>query len=104
MHGFQSYTLNFQAGSGNLNNLWVLFGVPTSHGAQSAIRVSTPTNGQTILTPPCNVAVCVISRTNVPAAVFRDTNYFTVQLNNIRVNPTILRTNTWADLAAMTTN
>lgn len=104
MHGSEYYTLNFQPGSGNLNNLWVLFGVPTTHGAQTAVSVTSPTNGQTILTSPYGVPVFVISRTNVPAQVFQDTNYFTVQLNNIRVNPTILRTNTWAGLAAMTTN
>jgi hypothetical protein len=104
MHGYEYYTLNFQPGSGNLNNLWVLFGVPTTHGAQTAIGMTSPTNGQTIITPPCNVPVFVISRTNVPATTFQDTNYFTVQLNNIMVNPAILRTNTWAAMASMTTN
>jgi len=104
MHGYEYYTLNFQPGSGNLNNLWVLFGVPTTHGAQTAISMTSPTNGQTIITAPCNVPVFVISRTNVPATTFQDTNYFTVQLNNIMVNPTILRTNTWAAMATMTTN
>ena len=104
MHGYEYYTLNFRPGSGNVNNLWVLFGVPTTHGAQTAISVTSPTNGQTIITPPCSVPVFVISRTNVPAQVFQDTNYFTVQLNNIRVNPSLLRTNTWAGMAGMTTN
>ena len=103
-HGYEYYTLNFQPGSGNLNNLWVLFGMPTTHGAQTALSVTTPTNGQTVITSPNSVPVFVISRTNVPAQVFQDTNYFTSQLCNIRVNPTILRTNTWADLASMTTN
>jgi len=104
MHGYEYYTLNFQPGSGNLNNLWVLFGVPTTHGAQMAVSMTSPTNGNTIITQPNSVPVFVISRTNVPARVFQDTNYFTVQLNNIRVNPAILRTNTWAGLASMTTN
>ena len=104
MHGFESYTLNFQAGSGNLNKLWVLFGVPTSHGAQSALTMSGPTNGQLIISPPCGVPAFVIGRTNMPAGIFTDTNYFTMQLNNTRVNPTLLRTNTWTDLATMTTN
>jgi len=104
MHGYEYYTLNFQPGSGNLNNLWVLFGLPSTHGAQAVLSVTTPTNGQTILTPPYGVPVYAISRTNVPAQIFQDTNYFTVQLNNIRVNPAILRTNTWAGLAAMPTN
>ena len=104
MHGLESYTLHFQPSSGNLTNLWVLFGVPTSHGAQSAVSMSCPTNGHLILTPPCGVPVFEISRTNVPAAVFTDTNCFTVQLSNIRVNPTMLRTNTWASMKTMTTN
>jgi transglutaminase-like putative cysteine protease len=104
MHGYEYYTLVFRTGSGNLNNLWVVFGVPTTHGAQSAISVTSPTNGQTIITPPCSVPVFVISRTNVPAATFQDTNYFTVRLSNIRDNPTILRTNTWADMAALGAN
>jgi len=104
MHGFETYTLNFQLGSGNLNDLWVVFGVPTSHGAQTAISVTNPTNAQTIVTPPCGIPVSVIGRTNVPAAVFSDTNYFTVQLNDICVNPAILRTNTWAEMGSLSTN
>ena len=39
MHGFETYTLDFQAGSGTINDLWVLFGVPTSHGARKAWSV-----------------------------------------------------------------
>jgi transglutaminase-like putative cysteine protease len=103
-HGYEYYTLAFQPGSGNLNNLWVVFGIPTSHGAQKVISVTSPTNGETIITAPNSVPVFVISRTNVPATTFQDTNYFTAQLNNIRVNPAILQTNTWAGLASMTTN
>jgi hypothetical protein len=37
----------------------------------------------------------------VAAATFLDTDAFVVQLNRMRVNPTILRTNTWADMGAL---
>lgn len=104
MHGMESYTLTYQPGSGTIPNLYVLFGMPTTHGAQSVISVISPTNGQIILTPPYGVPVIEIARTNVPASTFQDTNRFTVQLNRIRVNPTLLRTNTWAEMAALTTN
>ena len=46
----------------------------------------------------------LIGRTNVPAAQFQGTNHFTVELSNIRVNPALLRTNTWADMSALTAN
>jgi transglutaminase-like putative cysteine protease len=104
LHGFETYSLSFEPGSGNVNDLWVVSGIPSTHGAQSAVSVTSPTNGQTIITPPHNIPVLVIGRTNVPAATFQDSNYFTVQLSNFRVNPGILRTNTWADMAAMPTN
>jgi transglutaminase-like putative cysteine protease len=39
----------------------------------------------------------------VAAATFQDTNRFVVELSRVRVNPTILRTNTWADMSSLTT-
>jgi transglutaminase-like putative cysteine protease len=104
MHGVESYTLIYQPGSGTIPNLYILFGMPTTHGAQSIISVTSPTNGQIILTPPYGVPVIEIARTNVLASTFQDTNRFTVQLNRVRVNPTLLRTNTWASMDALTTN
>ena len=104
MHGFETYTLAFQPGSGTIADLNVVFGVPTTHGAQSVISVSPPTNSNYIVTQPYGIPVYEIARTNVAAGTFSDTNSFVVQLSRIRVNPTILRTKTWADMAALTSD
>ncbi len=102
MHGFETYSLSYS--NATVSNLGVLFGVPTTHGAQTVVSVSSPVGGQVTNTPPFGIPLCVVSRTNASAGVYQDTNYFTMQLNSICVNPAMLRTNTWADLAAMTTN
>ncbi len=104
MHGYETYSLSFQPGSGTLSHLWVVGGVPSVHGAQTAVLDTPPTNGLITNVPPYGIPVWQVSRTNVPASTFQDTNYFSVQLNKMRVNPTMLRTNTWADMAAMSTN
>jgi hypothetical protein len=104
MHGFQSSVFTFQPGSGTIGYIHVLFGVPTSHGAQSIIATAGSTNGSSVVTAPYGVPVFQITRTNVPAATFQDTNTFVAQLNKIRVNPGILRTNTWANMSTLTTN
>jgi len=104
MHGSQICTLNFQAGSGTIHNLWVLFGVPTSHGAQQALSVTAPLNAQTVVTAPYGLPIFEVGRTNVPAATFQDTNAFVVQVSNMRVNPTLLRTGTWSNMNSLTAN
>jgi len=104
LYGYESYQLNFQPGSGTIGSLWVVSGVPSVHGAQSAVNTSPPADGLFTNVPPYGVPVCQITRNNAPAGTFEDTNYFAVQVNRMRVNPSILRTNTWADLAAMSTN
>lgn len=105
MHGTESYSLELEPDDGTIPNLYVLFGCPTSHGAQNVISVTgPPAAGAAIVTQPYGVPVFQIARTNVPAGTYQDTNAFTIQLNCFRVNPTILRTNTWADMAALPTN
>ena len=104
MHGSETSILNFQPGSGTIPNLWVLFGVPTSHGAQLAISDTAPSNAQTVVTSPYGVPIFEIARTNASAAIYQDTNTFVMQLSNMRVNPTLLRTVTWAAMNSMTTN
>jgi transglutaminase-like putative cysteine protease len=104
MHGSETSILNFQPGSGTIGNLWVFFGLPTSHGAQQAISVSAPANAQTIVTAPYGLPLFEIARTNAPAAIFQDSTSFVVQLSNMRVNPTLLRTVTWAEMNSLTTN
>ena len=104
MHGSETSTLIFQPGSGTINNLWVLFGVPTSHGAQQAISVTAPFNAQTVITSPYGLPIFEIGRTNVPPATFQDSNTFVVQVSNMRVNPALLRTGTWSNMNSLTTN
>ncbi len=96
LHGSVINVANFQSGSGNIPNVYVIFGQPSTHGAQCLIAASGPPNGQSVVTPPYGIPVFQIARTNVSSGTFQDTNPFTVQLNNIRVNPTLLRTATWA--------
>ena len=59
---------------------------------------------QTVVTPPYGAPLFQLAWTNVPAATFQGTDTFNVQLSRARVNPGLLRTNTWAGLAALTTN
>jgi len=104
MHGSETYEVGFQPGSGNIGNLYVLMGQPTSHGAQSVLSVSPPPGAQTVVTPPYSAPLFQLAWTNVPAATFQGTDTFNVQLSRARVNPGLLRTNTWAGLSALTTN
>ena len=104
LHGSVINIANFQSGSGNIPNIYVIFGQPTTHGSQSVIAAPGPPNGQSVVTPPYGIPVFQIARTNVPAATFNDTNTFTMQLNCIRVNPTILRLVTWSNMNSLTTN
>jgi transglutaminase-like putative cysteine protease len=98
MTGSQRKILTFQLGSGTISNLYVVFGVPTTHGAQKAISVSGPVNGRKIYTSPNDVPVFEVARLNVPAACFEDIEKFTVQLYRVRVNSSLLRKATWADM------
>lgn len=104
MHGSETSILNFQPGSGTIGNLWVFFGVPTTHGAQQALSVTAPANAQSIVTSPYGLPLFEIARTNVPAATFQSSNTFVVKLSNMRVNPTLLRAVTWSNLNSLTTN
>ncbi len=104
MHGYEYSSIAFEPGSGTIGNIWTLFGAPSTHGAQQALSVTPPLNAQTLITDPYGIPIYQVGRTNVPAATFNDTNTFTVQLNNIRVNPTILRTVTWSNMASLGSN
>jgi hypothetical protein len=104
MGGIETSDLIFQPGSGTIPNFWVVFGSPTSHGAQNVISVTGPSNAASIITPPYGIPVFALAWTNAPAGTYQESVSFTAQLNNMRVNPTILRSVTWADMDAMTTN
>jgi hypothetical protein len=98
MCGSETRTLNFKPGSGTIPSLYVLFGVPTTHGAQRAISASGPPNSHKIVTPPNGAPLFEVARINVPAATFVDADSYCVQLNRIRVNQFLLRAATWADM------
>jgi transglutaminase-like putative cysteine protease len=102
--GTEESTASFQPGSGTMADLWVVFGSPTSHGAQNIISVTAPANSTSIVTAPYGLPVLVVARTNAVAGTFQQSESFTAQLNSMRVNPTLLRTNTWAQLSALPTN
>jgi len=102
-NGTESYILSFAPG-GTLSSLYVVFGVPTTHGAQTVLSVSGPADAEYIATPPYGEPIFQTSWLNVAAGTFSDTNNFVVQLSRTRVNPAILRTNTWADMSTLSTN
>jgi transglutaminase-like putative cysteine protease len=104
MHGWESNSLSFQPGSGTIGSLEIFFGVPTTHGAQQAFSVTPPANAQSLVTAPYGLPLFEIARTNVPAGTFQDQDSFVVQLSNMRVNPTLLRAATWAEMTSLGTN
>lgn len=102
--GVETSKADFQPGSGTISDLWIIFGSPTSHGAQNMRSVTVPSNSTTIVTAPYSVPVFVVGRTNVPTAVYEQSESFTAQLSAMRVNPALLRTNTWAQMSALPAN
>jgi transglutaminase-like putative cysteine protease len=103
--GSEVCTLSNLPGSGAISYLVDVFGYPTSHGAQSVISVNLPTNSQYLVTAPSGAPVIAIMRTNIPVGgVFQDTISCVAQVNNVRVNPSILRTVTWSNMDMLTTN
>ncbi len=102
--GVESSIANYGPDSGTIDDLWIVFGSPTSHGAQNVLSVTAPSNSTSIVTAPYGVPVLVVGRTNVPPAVFQQTENFTAQLSSMRVNPALLETNTWAQMSALPTN
>lgn len=104
MNGSQTSVLNFQSGSGTIPSLFIVFGYPTTHGAQAVSIVNMPSNAQQVVTSPYAAPVVGLMRTNVAAANFVDTTSYTVKLSRIRVNPTLLRAVTWAEMSTMATN
>jgi transglutaminase-like putative cysteine protease len=102
-NGSESYLLTFAPG-GAPPLLYVLFGVPTTHGAQTVLSVDGPADADLIVTAPYNLPIFQTTFSNSSATTFSDTNNFVVQLSRTRVNPAVLRTNTWADMSTLATN
>jgi transglutaminase-like putative cysteine protease len=100
-HGAVSRTITFSSG-GNLTNLYVLLGVPTTHGAQTVLATTAPAGSTTVVTQPYSLPVYQILDSNVPTGTFTFSNSFTVTLSNMRVNPALLRKITWASLHSLT--
>jgi transglutaminase-like putative cysteine protease len=104
MNGIETSILNFQPGSGVIPNLWVLFGSPTTHGAQNVLSVMGPSNAVSVVTPPYNIPVYAITWSNALAGTFQENETFMAQLNSMSVNPSILRSITWAQMQALPAN
>jgi len=102
MRGTETDVLRFKSGSGTIGNIWVLYGAPTSHGAQTVIAAPGPINSTLVITPPNDMPLFEISRANIRAGDISDGQAFTSKLSSIRINPNILRQTTWNDMAAMT--
>jgi len=104
VNGSETSIVYYQPGSGSIDNLWVLFGDPTTHGAQTVLGVTAPSNAAVVVTAPDSVAIFNLARTNATPGTFQDTESFTARLNRMRVNPSLLRAVTWADLAGLSSN
>jgi hypothetical protein len=102
--GSETTVIDCEPDAGYSNVVWLVFGEPSTHGAQSVISVSGLTNALSVVTPPDGVPVLQLARTNPPTATFQDTEYFTANLSRVRVNPGLLREVTWADMAGMSSN
>jgi hypothetical protein len=102
--GTEEADLSFEPGSGSLDNLWIVFGVPTSHGAQEVFSVTAPSNAAKIVTPPYGLAVFCNGWTNAAPGLFQLSETFSAQISAMRVKPALLRTNTWTQMAALSTN
>ncbi|HTS18276.1 MAG TPA: transglutaminase domain-containing protein [Verrucomicrobiae bacterium] len=103
--GYEESVLNFEPGVGTIDTLYVLYGIPTTHGAQQAISVTAPASSQTIVTAPYTESISQLTYTNLtPPSTLLSSNSFYAQLSQIRVNPTILRTNTWAAMSQLSSN
>lgn len=104
MAGTEQAYYSFQPGSGTIPFLHVILGSPTSHGAQQILSLTGPTNAQNIVTPPYGIPVFSANWTNVAAGLFQPSVSFVAQLSSMKVNPTLLRTNTWAQMSALPAN
>ena len=100
LFGTLSSTETFRAGSGTIGLFAKAFGVPSTHGAQEAISFEPPAGGVLVTTEPYGRVICEVLRPNCPAGSYTDTSRFRVRAYNMRVNPTLLRGATWADLGA----
>lgn len=102
--GMEQGDYSFMPGRGNLSYLHVIFGEPTSHGGQQILSVTAPTNAASIITAPYSVPVFSVNWTNAPAGLFEPSVTYVAQLSSMRVNPALLRTNTWAQMSALPAN
>ncbi|MGD1020632.1 MAG: transglutaminase domain-containing protein [Verrucomicrobiia bacterium] len=100
-NGYESYLLTFIS---NPTLLYVVFGNPTTHGAQTVLSVNGPADAELIVTAPYSLPIFQTVFSNSSASTFSDTNNFVVQVSRTRVNPTVLRTNTWADMSSLASN
>ncbi len=87
-NGSESYLLSFSV---NPTLLYVVFGDPTTHGAQTVLSVNGPADADLIVTAPYNLPIFQTTFSNSSDSTFSDTNNFVVQLSRTRVNPIILR-------------
>lgn len=104
MAGTEQANYSFQPGSGTIPYLHIIMGSPTSHGGQQVLSLTGPTNAQNIVTAPYGVPVFSANWTNISAGLFQPSVSFVAQVSSMRVNPTLLRTNTWAQMSALPTN
>jgi len=90
--------LNFQAGSGTINNLAIMMGSPPDLPTQIMLSTNLPPNAQVITTASQGIKVCQISYTNVLAQTFTNTESFTAKLSSLAVNSSLLKQITWSQL------
>jgi transglutaminase-like putative cysteine protease len=103
--GAETYTVNWKDGSGTVSTGFTLMGVPTTDSFQQVLGASGPVGSIMVLTAPGSQPVWETNYTNYTPVAGNDTwtctQNFVVVDSNMRVNPTLLRQATWAQLAAI---
>lgn len=102
--GLETTVVACDPDAGYSNVIFLVFGEPSTHGAQSVISISGLTNAVSVATSPNSVPVLQLARTNSTTTTYQDTEKFTARLSSVRVNPGLLREVTWADMSGMSSN
>ena len=100
MDAIEHGDLTLPAGSPD-TDLWMLFGYPTSHGAQSIVSVTTPANTPIYYTPPYLAPVCFVNIGTTGAGTYGATISCIANVSSMKVNPDALRKTTWEQMSAL---
>lgn len=94
----ESSTFSVNPASGGAATLSILYGLPSTHGAQTFLSGTAPVGSTIVNTQPYNIPVYEVRRNNLTTETYTDTKSFYVTAAKTRSNPALLKKVTWADL------